>query len=310
MTDSPVGRLLDQYDTFLFDCDGVIWSGSAVIPQAREAIALLKKAGKDVCFVTNNSTSSRTQYHAKFARMGYTHVQPEDIFGSAFSAAYYLRHHTPLATSGLKVYVVGSQGITDELDAVGLPWKGAAREPAMNDEPAGMADLSQIGDDPEIGAVLMGFDLHINYVKLARAYTYLRTRREVAFYATNTDLQFPAANQTMYPGTGALISVLTTALDREPDAVLGKPSPHMLDVILESRHLDPKRTLMVGDRLDTDIAFGKHGGLGTLLVLSGVTSLDLVDQATGEARPDYIAPSIGHLVDALGQPEDSSASAS
>ena len=98
----------------------------------------------------------------------------------------------------------------------------------------------------------------------------------------------------MYPGTGTMVAALTTCIGRPP-MVFGKPHPPMLKCILDSMHLNPERTCMVGDRLDTDIAFGKHGGLHTLLVLSGVATMTDAQQAKGESQPDYVAKTLAAL---------------
>lgn len=108
-----------------------------------------------------------------------------------------------------------------------------------------------------------------------------------------TDATYPLAG-ALFPGTGSLLSVLTFSLGRKPDAVLGKPSQNMLDTILRRFSLNPDKTCMVGDRLDTDILFGKRGGVKTILVLSGVTGKD--EWEGHEVQADYVADVIGDLI--------------
>ena len=114
------------------------------------------------------------------------------------------------------------------------------------------------------------------------------------FLASNSDLTFPIGN-TIFPGTGAILEALAApakSIGRTP-TVLGKPHESMLQCILEKGHFNKSKTVMIGDRLDTDIAFGKHGGISTLLVLTGVTRKDQL--ATSEIVPDFVATSLGDL---------------
>ncbi len=151
-------------------------------------------------------------------------------------------------------------------------------------------------------------DVHISYTKYAKAFTYLRANPDCHFLATNADLTFPAGG-TVYPGvfcdflirkgTGALLAALSAPLKREP-IVLGKPHQPMMDAIMAKFHFDAERTCMVGDRLDTDIAFGKRGGLKTLLVFTGVTTKKEMEESS--LKPDYFIHSLGDFLGpALGE---------
>lgn len=132
-----------------------------------------------------------------------------------------------------------------------------------------------------------------NYKKLAKAYTYLSNDPDCHFVATNSDLTYPCHN-TMFPGTGALLATLTSSLGQErPPKVIGKPHDIMMAMICEKFDLNPLRTCMIGDRLDTDIEFGIRGGVKTCLVLTGVTSQE--EARTSSTRPDFIIESLGAL---------------
>lgn len=143
--------------------------------------------------------------------------------------------------------------------------------------------------------MLVGFDLQFNYKKLAKAHSYITYNPSCFFYATNADAMFPTGKNFL-PGTGAIVSAVATATSKEP-LIFGKPHQTMLDCIVEKCHLDRQRTCMVGDRLDTDIAFGALGGLGTLLVMSGVTlEQDLVRSTI---QPDYVASNLAVFLKAF-----------
>ncbi|KAI9106171.1 HAD-like domain-containing protein [Phlyctochytrium arcticum] len=276
---------IDSIDTFLLDCDGVIWSGNHTIEGVQEVLDILRAKGKRLLFVTNNSTKSRSAYLKKFASLN-IHASHEEIFGSSYAAAYYIANVLNFPKDK-KVYVIGMDGVREELESEGIQY-------CTEDDTENLADMNDMGHikhNTDVGAVLLGFDLHINYKKLAKAFTYLHSDENVHFLATNSDLTFPAGG-TVYPGTGALLAALAAPMDRKP-VILGKPHQPMLDVIVNKYHLDKSRTCMIGDRLDTDIAFGKAGGLKTLLVMTGVTTPEKLAKA--EVQPDVYIQSLGHF---------------
>ncbi|TPX34866.1 hypothetical protein SmJEL517_g02631 [Synchytrium microbalum] len=278
---------LDGVDTFLLDCDGVIWSGNDVFPNVHYVLDTLRSMGKRLLFVTNNSTKSRAAYRKKFTSLNLT-ADVDEIFGSSYAAAYYLKHILNFPDDK-NVYICGMEGIQEELKAEEISYIGSS---ADDENLKSMDDMATILPDPSVGAVLFGFDLNINYKKLAKAFTYLHDNPSVHFVATNSDLTYPAGGR-VYPGTGALLSALSASVGRKP-IICGKPEQTMLDVIINKYHLNVERTCMVGDRLDTDIEFGKLGGLKTLLVMTGVTSKQ--ELSTTHIIPDYVMKGLGELL--------------
>ncbi|KAI8896011.1 HAD-like domain-containing protein [Globomyces pollinis-pini] len=284
-------NFIDQYETFLFDCDGVIWQGTQLIPKVASVLKKLQEKNKRILFVTNNASKSRAQYLSKFTSLG-IEIKVDQIFGSAYCAAYYMANTLKFPTNK-KVYVIGMSGITEELQEVGIQYVGAH----LDNEP--FHDMSEMGLvkenlESDVGAVLLGFDLHINYKKFANAYSHLMDP-ECLFLATNSDLTFPVQGGTL-PGTGSFLSALGLVAKRTP-LVLGKPHQPMLDCIVDKFHLNRERTCMVGDRLDTDIAFGKMGGVGTLLVMTGVTKKEGLEEST--IKPDFVIDSLGMFDDRI-----------
>ncbi|KAJ9263156.1 hypothetical protein DTO271D3_4441 [Paecilomyces variotii] len=274
---------LDRFDVFLFDCDGVLWSGDHVFPGTAETLNMLRSKGKRVVFVTNNSTKSRKDYKKKLDGLQIPSTV-EDIFSSSYSSAIYISRILNLPENKRKVFVLGETGIEQELASENIPYIGGT-DPAYNREfkPEDYK-LIAAGDssliDPEVGVVLAGLDFHVNYLKLALAYHYIR--RGAVFLATNIDSTLPNTG-TLFPGAGSISAPLIMMLGKEPVA-LGKPSQAMMDAIEGKFKFDRKRTCMVGDRVNTDIRFGIEGKLGgTLGVLTGVSTKD--DILTGECRP-------------------------
>ncbi|KAG0202251.1 hypothetical protein BGX33_009807 [Mortierella sp. NVP41] len=279
---------LDKYDTFLLDCDGVLWHGSHVLEGILDTVNFLRKNGKKLVFVTNNSTLSRKNYVKKFEKLG-IQASEKDIFSSAFATAVYLRNILNFPEDK-RVFVIGESGIVDELKEVGIETTGA------NDTGVIMShgDFGSIEQDPTIGAVVCGFDINLNYRKLAKAFTYLNNKEQGAhFILTNDDTTFPAPNG-VYPGTGSLAQPLVTALKRQP-MVMGKPNKPMLDCFFSNYHTDPARTCMVGDRLDTDIDFGAQGNIATLMVLTGVSTEEEAMDPNQPIKPTYIIKSFGEF---------------
>ncbi|CAO3675129.1 unnamed protein product [Umbelopsis vinacea] len=282
-TAEQLNHFVDSHDNFLFDCDGVLWEGSHVFDNVRESMHLLRFRGKRVFFVTNNSTKSRAAYLNKFKQHD-IEATFEEVFSSAFATAAYLKHVVKFP-SDKKVYVVGMAGIRDELDAEGIRSCGGLDD-------AGIHDVDSIPDDPEVGAVVVGLDININYYKYCKAFTYLRNDPKRLFLLTNADSTFPT-HGSLFPGAGSIASPLITALEREPDAILGKPAQNMLQSILAEYNLDPKKTCMIGDRLDTDIDFGNRGGLTTLCVLTGVTSESKLLSDSNPIKATYYVDAFG-----------------
>eukprot|EP00930_Biecheleria_cincta_P033916 TRINITY_DN23471_c0_g1_i1.p1 TRINITY_DN23471_c0_g1~~TRINITY_DN23471_c0_g1_i1.p1 ORF type:complete len:424 (-),score=66.29 TRINITY_DN23471_c0_g1_i1:335-1534(-) len=279
-------QLLDRVDIFIFDCDGVIWRGDSLIEGIPNVLDRLRADGKKLFFVTNNSTKSRAGYKSKFTSLGLD-VEPEEIFSSSFAAAAYLEQ-TKFKATGKKVYVIGEKGIGEELDLIGVPWIGA--EADKGQEP-NMGSGGKVEIDHDIGAVVVGFDRNINYYKLQYAQLCLNEIPGCQFIATNLDRVTHLTDAQEWAGNGTMVGAMKGCTGMEPTLV-GKPAPLMIDYIAEKYGItDKSRICMVGDRLDTDIAFGRNNGLQTCLTLSGVTTEDeLLDKAPRKAGTEGIQP--------------------
>ncbi|ORZ37522.1 4-nitrophenylphosphatase [Catenaria anguillulae PL171] len=285
-TPEEIATFISSMDTFLLDVDGVVFLGTQLIPGVVEALAHLRSLGKRIFFVTNNSLKSRTSYVEKFSAKGIHGVAKEEVFSAPYAAACYLSDIG--FPKEKRVYVMGADGVVEELREQGIQACGG-----MDDKDlafSGMDDLHRIQPDPSIGAVLTAFDAHINYPKLAKAHTYLQDP-SVLFIATNPDVADPIGTQT-FPAAGSMYQPLIKSTGRHP-IIVGKPHETMLRVILAKYQLDPTRTCMVGDRLDTDVLFGQRGGCRTMAVLTGVTTESMLNQAEVAKRPDYVISSLG-----------------
>ncbi|GAA5804362.1 HAD-like domain-containing protein [Helicostylum pulchrum] len=274
---------IDKYDNFLFDCDGVLWEGTNTFDGVAESMTLLREKGKRVFFVTNNSTKSRSSFLKKFEGFGIK-AELKEVFSSAFATAAYLKHVLKFPEDK-KVYIIGMDGIKDELAAEGIRSCGG-------EEDAGLTDNDAVADDKEVGAVVIGLDTKVNYKKYSKAFAYLTRNPGCYFIVTNEDTTFPQ-HGSFYPGAGAIAAPIIAALGRRPDAVLGKPAQNMLEAIYAESLIDPKKTCMIGDRLDTDIEFGINGDIDTLCVLTGITTKDQLLSPDNRVRSTYYMDSFG-----------------
>ncbi|KAL4988336.1 HAD-like domain-containing protein [Aspergillus falconensis] len=298
LTGDPAGikEFLDKFDVFLFDCDGVLWSGDHLFPGTVETLELLRSCGKQVVFVTNNSTKSRADYKKKLEALGIP-ATTEEIFSSSYSASIYISRILTLPANKRKVFVLGETGIEQELRSEDIPFIGGTDPSYRRDITPEDYKLIAAGDesllDPEVGVVLVGLDFHLNYLKLALAYHYIR--RGAVFLATNIDSTLPNSG-TLFPGAGTVSAPLILMVGRDPVA-LGKPNQAMMDAIEGKFRFDRARACMVGDRANTDIRFGVEGNLGgTLGVLTGVSSKD--DFVEGPVRPSVYLDKLSDLLEA------------
>lgn len=277
--------LLAKTDVFIFDCDGVIWKGDALIDGVPAVLDKLRAMGKMIFFVTNNSTKSRKGYLKKFLGLG-LQVKAEEIFSSSFAAAAYLEQN-PLP-AGKKVYIIGQEGIGEELDLLNIPHIGG---PADNDKVIKLGPGVKVEHDHNVAAVIVGFDQGINYYKIQYAQLCINENPGCKFIATNLDAVTHLTDEQEWAGNGSMVGAIKGCTGQEP-IVVGKPSPLMVDYIVDKYKMERSRICMVGDRLDTDIVFGTDNGLQTILTLSGVTTESKLLSEGNKIRPEYYVDSI------------------
>ncbi|MEO5886457.1 MAG: HAD-IIA family hydrolase, partial [Anaerolineales bacterium] len=229
----------------ILDMDGVLWKADAPIGDLAEIFARIQARGLKYVFATNNGTKTPEQYARRLADFG-VNVEPWQVVTSALGVAHMLAQKYP---PGTKVFMIGEDGVRQALNEKGF-------------------EILAVEDAPNAQVVVMGLDRGIDFSKMLEAT--LLVRRGVPFYATNPDKTFPTPRGEI-PGAGAWISVITTATDVEP-IYAGKPYPYMMELSLAMLGTTKEETLVVGDRLETDIAAGQAMGCATALVLSGVAT--------------------------------------
>jgi 4-nitrophenyl phosphatase len=243
----PPGHPLRRCQGFIFDVDGVLCRGEEVIPGAPEAIARLRQGGKKVIFISNNSTKSRADYIAKFERLGIPATE-DDLVLSTYATARYVAGESP----GARVYLVGAPGLAAELVGAGLE---------LVDDPF-QAEYVVVGSAFDGSGRIREDNAHRITGALRALY-----HAGAKFIATNPDRIFPAKDGVI-PGTGAVIGALSYMLDREPDAIIGKPSRYIVEIALSRLGLSPGDCAIVGD-MDTDMLAGARLGMVRVFVRSG-----------------------------------------
>lgn len=253
---------MKQYRGYLVDLDGTIYLGEQLIPGADQAVKALRERGAKVLFLSNKPLARRAAYAAKLTRLGVP-AGPEDVMNSPLASARYLSRQHPDA----RIYVLGEQPLVDELAAAGLHF---AESPETTD------------------LVLVSWDRQLTYDKLDWAHQALMLGAR--FFATNPDVTCPLEDGRRVPDTGANIAALEATTGRQLEVMIGKPSPIITEMALAELGLSATDCLLVGDRLETDMAMGAAAGMDTALVLTGVTSRGDLQSAAHSAT--YVLESI------------------
>ena len=257
----------DNIKALIIDMDGVVWKSDTPIGDLAATFNRIRECGLKFVFATNNSTKTSNQYVERLAKFG-VDVEPWQVITSSQAAASIVAKKFP---PGTKAFMIGEDGIRDALEEKKIE--------VVSMENASQAQL-----------VVMGFDREINFQKAAEAT--LLIRNGVPFYATNDDKTFPTPRGEI-PGAGAWLSVITMATGVAP-IVAGKPYPSLMELALEKLRTAKVDTLVVGDRLETDIAAGQGVGCPCALVLSGVSTKALA--YAWKPQIDIIANDLATLI--------------
>lgn len=254
-----------MFKAVLLDLDGTVYKGNEMIPGAAEAVRKMRELGARVFFLTNASTSSRAKRAEKLRSLGLD-AHEADIFTSSYAAAEYVHGNLP----GKRVFAICEGGVQDEMGGKGI----------------------EIADDESADVVVVGLDRHINYHKLATAYRAIA--KGAAFIATNEDATYPVEDGFL-PGAGAMVEAVRKSTGKNP-IVMGKPNTYMIGMVMKENGLKRADAIIVGDRLETDIAAGKNAGIKTALVLTGVSTAEDVKKLGKKGRPDYVLRTLGDIL--------------
>ncbi len=255
---------LKDLDVFLFDMDGTLNMGEIPLDGAMDTLRELEKLGKKVCFVTNNSSKSKYDYFEKVHRMGYD-CKMEQIITSGMATAQYLNRYHPYKS----VYVLGTDCLKQEFADYGI-------------------EVKEINEGADI--VVLAFDTELTYKKLFYATQLIG--KGSGYIATHPDYVCPSDEGDM-PDAGAMMSLINDTVHRMPDVVVGKPNFAMAEYVFDHCSVSPEKVAFVGDRLYTDIKFGINNNMTSILVLTGETSLEMLNES--DIKPSYVLDSVNEI---------------
>ena len=250
---------------WLFDLDGTVYLGEALIPGAARTVAALRADGRRVAFLSNKPLYTRADYAEKLTRLGVP-AGEDEVVNSSIVLARHLQKLDP----GAPVFVIGEPPLIGELRAHGF----------------------EVRNDADVRWVVIAFDRTFDYAKLNTALQAVR-RRDARLIATNPDRTCPT-DEGEIPDCAGMMAAVEAVTGKTVEVVVGKPSPIILEVALATLGVAAADCVIVGDRIETDIVMGKRLGLATVLVLSGITRPG--DPRIAELRPDLVVDSIAALV--------------
>ncbi len=252
---------------FICDMDGVIYHGNRILPGAIDFIKWLQKSNKRYLFLTNSSERSAYELHLKMKRLGVT-IDPSHFYTSALATAGFLATQIPQGTA----YVIGEAGLINALYDAGY---------SMNDV------------NPDY--VVVGESRNYSYETVTKAVSLVRNGARLI--GTNPDTSGPS-EEGLIPATGSLILPIAKTAGVEPYFV-GKPNPVMMRQALKRLETKREETAIIGDRMDTDIVSGIESGIDTVLVLSGVSTME--SPHVFAYRPSLVLDSIGTITEGLNE---------
>ena len=254
------------FEGYVFDLDGTVYLGDELLPEAKETLGELK-ARSNVVYLTNKPLETPADYAAKLTRLG-VETRPEEVISSTDALLLYLGRHAPKA----RLFVIGEPPLIRLLSLAGYE---VAQE-------AGGVDV-----------VVVSFDRTFDYRKLQVSFDAVRGGARIV--ATNPDAYCPTPDGGL-PDCAAMLAAIEASTGAHAEAIVGKPSPHMAAALLERLGVPARDTLLVGDRLATDVRMANEAGMASALILTGATGLEEV--LGSPDRPDYVIEHLGDLLPA------------
>lgn len=250
---------------YLFDMDGTLYLGSRLFDFTKDLLRTIREQGGRYIYVTNNSSKSVADYVKKLENMGISATEA-DFLTSSQATAWYLNRHYP----GKRLYVCGTASLKAELERSGFA-------------------LTENIDETE--CIVMGFDTELNFKKLEDVSKMLCTR-ELPYVATNPDYVCPTEFGSV-PDCGSVCDMLYNVSGKRPE-VVGKPQSYMAQLAMEKWGCTPEETVVIGDRIYTDIKSGLNAGCQTILVMSGETTYEILENSAD--KPHLVMESAAELL--------------
>jgi len=243
---------------YLFDMDGTLYLGNHIFDFTNELLSTIKNSGGRYLFMTNNSSKSVADYIKKLKNLGID-ASYEDFITSSQATAFYLKKHY----RNCRLYVCGTKSLKEELVSNGFTVT---------------EDLS------EVQCVVMGFDTELTFKKLEDVCKLLLKNPDMPYIATNPDYVCPTEYGSV-PDCGSVCDMIFNATSRRP-FVIGKPNAMMPLLALEMTGYKKHEAAVIGDRIYTDVKSGLNAGITAILVMSGETTYEILEQS--EDKPDLV----------------------
>ena len=254
---------------FLFDMDGTIYLGNQLYDFTKELLSTIREKGKRYLFMTNNSSKSVADYVKKLEKLGIEATE-EDFLTSSQATAYYLKQYHP----NDRLYVCGTRSLKEELQKNGFT-------------------ITEKLD--EVDCIVMGFDTELTFQKLEDVSKLLLTRENIPYIATNPDYVCPTEFGSV-PDCGSVCDMIYNATKKRP-IVIGKPEALMPQLAMSKYGYTKEETVVIGDRIYTDIKSGLNAGIYTVLVLSGETTVEILDAS--QDKPHMVLDSAAEMISML-----------
>jgi HAD superfamily hydrolase (TIGR01457 family) len=257
---------------FIFDLDGTIYLGDQLIPGAERVVRRLRENRRKVVFLSNKPLQTREDYASKLTQLGIP-TQPDEVINSTFVMMQYLKKNAPQA----RLFVIGEIPFIEELKRAGF---------TITEEPK------------EIDYVVVAFDRTFDYRKLNIALQAIK-KFGAHFVATNPDRTCPVEGGEI-PDCAGMIAAIEAVTEKKVEVIVGKPSPIMIQAVLDVLGLRPEDCILIGDRLETDIKMGKDSGIATGIVLTGVTDEEKLKTVKHTPdQPDFVFQTIADVENLL-----------
>lgn len=261
--------ILNKICLYLFDMDGTLYLGDRLYDFTTELLKTLKDTGRRYLFMTNNSSKSVADYIKKLEKLG-VFTTREDFITSSQATAYYLKEHFP----NQRLYVCGTMSLKKELE---------------------MEGFTVTENLDEVDCIVMGFDTELTFQKLYDVCYLLLTREKIPYIATNPDYVCPTEFGSV-PDCGSVCDMIFNATGKRP-VVIGKPSPLMPTLAMKKTGHTAEETAVVGDRIYTDVKSGLNAGVTSILVMSGETTPEILDQS--KDKPHLVLQDASEILMAL-----------
>ena len=253
----------------IIDLDGTVYHGDTLLPGAASAIDVIRERGLELCFFSNNPIHDGSEYVERLQGMG---VDARE--GEACSSGVVTREYLDGTHGGEDVFLIGSDQLRRLVERT---------------------DAKLTEDPAETDVLLASWTDSFHYRDMVDALRAIDD--ETVFLGTDPDRTFPGEDGDPVPGSGAIINAVSGVIERDPDRILGKPSEIAVQAALERLGCAPADCLVVGDRLETDIAMGERNGMTTVLVRTGVSNERALERSA--VTPDYVIDSLAEIEQVL-----------